>query len=278
MPRSSRRPPGSPPHWPRHAIMIVVSFLMLIPFYWVLKTSLTGENIYAWPPRIIPVDPHLFNYVDVWYLIPFARYLLNSVIVTLMAIAGSLLFNVAAGYALTKHFPGRRWVVVLLLSCMLIPFQATIIPAYLITSRLGVLDSHLGMALPLLSTIICIFVFKASFEAVPRSLIDAARVDGLGEWRIVTRILMPLSKPAIATNVILTFIWSWNSFLWPLITIRTTEMQTLPLGLARFLAVLENTTGALHAFVVLVLVPGLAIFLMAQKEFIRGLTSGATKG
>ena len=106
-----RRPPGSPRHWPRHAIMIVVSFLMLIPFYWVLKTSLTGENIYAWPPRIIPVDPHLFNYVDVWYLIPFGRYLLNSVIVTAMAIAGSLLFNVAAGYALTRHFPGRRWIV-----------------------------------------------------------------------------------------------------------------------------------------------------------------------
>ena len=134
-----------------------------------------------------------------------------------MAIAGNLLFNVAAGYALTKHFPGRRWVVLLLLSCMLIPFQATIIPAYLITSWLGVLNTYLGVALPLLSTIICIFIFKASFEAVPRSLIDAARVDGLGEWRIVMRILLPLSKSAIATNVILTFIWSWNAFLWPLI-------------------------------------------------------------
>jgi ABC-type glycerol-3-phosphate transport system permease component len=258
--------------------MIAVSFLMLIPFYWVLKTSLTGENIYAYPPRIVPVDPHLFNYVDVWYLIPFPRYLLNSVIVSGMAIAGSLLFNVAAGYALSKTFPGRRWIVLLLLSCMLIPFQATIIPAYLITSWLGVLDTWLGVALPLLSTIICIFIFKAAFEAVPRSLIDAARVDGLSEWRIVVRILLPLSKSAIATNVILTFIWSWNSFLWPLIAVRSPDMQTLPLGLARFLSVMEDTTGALHAFVVLVLVPGLAIFLMAQKEFIRGLTSGATKG
>jgi ABC-type glycerol-3-phosphate transport system permease component len=267
-----------PPTWPRHAIMIAVSFLMLIPFYWVVKTSLTGENIYAYPPRIVPVDPHLFNYVDVWYLIPFPRYVLNSVIVTSMAIAGSLLFNVAAGYALTKTFPGRRWIVLLLLSCMLIPFQATIIPAYLITSWLGVLDTWLGVALPLLSTIICIFIFKAAFEAVPRSLIDAARVDGLSEWRIVVRILLPLSKSAIATNVILTFIWSWNSFLWPLIAVRSPDMQTLPLGLARFLSVMEDTTGALHAFVVLVLVPGLAIFLMAQKEFIRGLTSGATKG
>ena len=118
MRRPSRRP-GFPAALAAPSIMIVVSFLMLIPFYWVVKTSLTGENIYAWPPRIVPVDPHLFNYVDVWYMIPFARYLLNSVIVTAMAIAGSLLFNVAAGYALTKHFPGRRWVV-MLLSCMLI--------------------------------------------------------------------------------------------------------------------------------------------------------------
>ena len=264
--------------WPRHAIMVVVCVLMLIPFYWVLKTSLTGENIYAYPPRIIPVDPHLYNYVDVWYMIPFPRYLLNSVIVTLMAVAGNLLFNTTAGYALTKDFPGRRWVVLLLLSCMLIPFQATIIPAYLITSWLGVLNTHLGMALPMLSTIICIFIFKASFEAVPRSLIDAARIDGLSEWRIVVRIMLPLSKPAIATNVILNAIWSWNAFMWPLITTRSADMQTLPLGLARFLSVMENTTGALYAFVVLVLVPGLAIFLMAQKEFIRGLTSGATKG
>ena len=264
--------------WPRHAVMVVVSALMLVPFYWVVKTSLTGENIYAYPPSIIPVEPHLFNYVDVWYMIPFARYLANSVIVTGMAVLGNLIFNTTAGYALTKAFPGRRWVLLLFLSCMLIPFQATIIPAYLISAWLGVLNTHLGMALPLLSTIICIFIFKASFEAVPRSLIDAARLDGLSEWRIILRIMLPLSKPAIATNVILTSIWSWNAFMWPLIVTRSADMQTLPLGLARFLSVMEDTTGALYAFVVLVLVPGLAIFLMAQKEFIRGLTSGATKG
>ena len=262
----------------RHLTLIVVSFVMLVPFYWVIKTSVTNENIYAYPPGLLPRDPHLFNFVDVWYLIPFPRYLLNSVIVTAMAICGNLLFNTAAGYALTKQFPGKRWIVQLLLSCMLIPFQATIIPAYLITSSLGVLNTHLGIALPLLSTIICIFIFKASFEAVPRSLIDAARVDGLSEWRIVVRIMLPLSKAAIATNVILNFIWSWNAFLWPLIVVRTPDMQTLPLGLARFLSVMEDTTGALFAFVVMVLVPGLAIFLMAQKVFIRGLSSGATKG
>ena len=101
MPRAA----GFPPHWPRHAIMIVVSFLMLIPFYWVLKTALTGENIYAYPPRMLPVDPHLFNYVDVWYLIPFARYLLNSVIVSAMAIAGNLAVQRRGGLCAHQAFP-----------------------------------------------------------------------------------------------------------------------------------------------------------------------------
>jgi ABC-type glycerol-3-phosphate transport system permease component len=109
-------------------------------------------------------------------------------------------------------------------------------------------------------------------------LIDAARIDGVPDWMIIFRIMVPLSQSAIATNVILSFIWSWNSFLWPLVIVRDQEMQTLPLGLSRFLTVVEDTTGALYAFCVMVLVPGLVLFLLAQKQFITGLTTGATKG
>jgi ABC-type glycerol-3-phosphate transport system permease component len=264
--------------WGRHAVLVLVSVAMLLPFYWVLKTAVTNENIYAYPPRLLPLDPHLFNFVDVWYLIPFPRYLLNSIIVSAMAVAGNVVLNALAAYALTRHFLFKRLVIVLLLSCTLIPFQATIIPAYLITARLGLLNTYLGLALPLLSTIICIFIYKSAFEAVPRSLIDAARIDGLSEWQIIWKVLLPLSKAAIATNVILAFIWSWNSFMWPLIVTREASMQTLPLGLARFLSYMEDTTGALYAFVCMVLAPGILVFLMAQSAFIRGLTSGATKG
>jgi ABC-type glycerol-3-phosphate transport system permease component len=267
-----------PARWPIHLTLLAVSVAMLVPFYWVLKTSVTGENIFAYPPSLIPKAPHPFYYVDVWYYIPFARYFLNSVAVSVIAVLANLLFNALAGYALTRPFPGRAAVLLLFLSCMMVPFQATIIPAYLITGRLGLLDSYWGLALPQCSTIVCIFVFKASFEAVPRSLIDAARIDGLSEWRIIWKIMMPLAKAAVATNVILAFIWSWNNFLWPLIVTRSTDMQTLPLGLARFLSYQEDTTGALYAFCVMVLAPGILLFLLAQQEFIRGLTSGATKG
>ena len=190
----------------------------------------------------------------------------------------NLVFNALAGYALTQRFRGKRAVILALLSCMMIPFQATIVPAYLITRDLGLLNSRLGLALPLCSTIVNIFVFKASFDAVPRSLIDAARLDGLREWQILARIMVPLSTSAVATNVILSFIWSWNNFLWPLVIIRNEEMQTLPLGLSTFLSYLENTTGALYAFCILVLAPGILLFLLEQKRFIQGLTAGSTKG
>ena len=251
---------------------------MLVPFYWVLKTSVTGENIFTYPPALLPRDPHLFYFVDVWYYIPFVRFLVNSVIVSAIVVATNVVFNALAGYALTQRFHGKRAVILLFLSCMMIPFQATIIPAYLITKHLGLLNSHLGLALPLCSTIVNIFVFKAAFDAVPRSLIDAARVDGLHEWQIIWRVMLPLSTSALATNVILSFIWSWNNFLWPLIVVRNEAMQTLPLGLSTFLSYLENTTGALYAFCVLVLLPGILLFLLEQRRFIQGLTAGATKG
>lgn len=262
----------------RHALLIVVSIIMLLPVYWVLKTAITDENIYTYPPHLLPMAPHPYNFVDVWYLIPFPRYLLNSVIVSLFAVLGNLLFNAMAAFALTRKFAGKRLVLLLLLSSMLIPFQATIIPAYLVTAKLGLLNTYAGLALPILSTIVCIFIFKSAFEAVPKSLVDAARIDGLSEWRIILRVLLPLSQAAIATNVVLAFIWSWNSFMWPLIITRDAEMQTLPLGLARFLSYMEDTTGALYAFVVMVLAPGIFVFLMAQSAFVRGLTAGATKG
>lgn len=266
------------PKWPIHLSLSTICALMLVPFYWVMKTSLTGENIFKFPPSILPEDPHIFYFVDVWYSIPFFWYLVNSVIVSVIVVVANVFFNAMAGYALTREFVGKRATIMLFLSCMMIPFQVTIIPAYLITKELGLLNSYLGMALPVMSTIVCIFVFKASFDSIPKSLIDAARIDGVPDWMIIFRIMVPLSQSAIATNIILAFIWSWNNFLWPLVIIRDQDMQTLPLGLARFLTVVEDTTGALYAFCIMVLVPGLVIFLLAQKQFIAGLTSGAAKG
>ena len=135
--------------WPIHLALVAASFVMLVPFYLVLKTSVSGENIFSYPPNIIPRDPNPFYYVDVWYAIPFARFFFNSVVVSTMTVMANVVLNAMAGYSLTHAFFGKNLVMMLFLSCMMIPFQATIIPAYLITGKLGLLDSYLGLALPM---------------------------------------------------------------------------------------------------------------------------------
>jgi ABC-type glycerol-3-phosphate transport system permease component len=251
---------------------------MLVPLYWIVKTSISGESLYKFPPSIIPQNANIFYYVDAWYYTSFPTYFLNSLIVALMAIVANTVFNATAGYALTRQFAGKRLVMLLLLSCMMIPFQATIIPAFLLTKNLGLLDTYVGIALPLCATIVSIFVFKNAFEAVPRGILDAARMDGLPEWRMLPEILFPLAKPAIATNMIIAFIFAWNSFLWPLIIVRSPDLRTLPLGLNFFLSTWENVQGALFAFLVVALLPSIIVFLLLQREFIAGLTAGAVKG
>jgi ABC-type glycerol-3-phosphate transport system permease component len=246
--------------------------------YWVLKTSLTGENLYSYPPSVFPVSPHLFNYVDVFFWIPFARFALNSVIVSGIVVAANLVFNSMAAMALTYDFKLKGTVIAMYLGSMMIPFQTAIIPAFLLTRDLGLLNTHLGLAMPLLATIVNIFVFKSSFDAVPKSIIDSTRIDGLSEWRLLDQIYLPLAGPAIATNIILAFVWSWNNFIWPLIIVRDEAMQTLPLALSRFLSYFEDTSGQLYAFVVLVAIPVILIFLANQKRFVKGVLAGAVKG
>lgn len=261
-----------------HIVLIIVSLLVMIPIYWVIKTSITGENLFVYPPSLIPRDPHIFYFVDVYYWIPFARFFMNSVFVSAIVVTTNVIFNAMAAFALQYQFRGKRLVIVTYLSCMMIPFQATIIPAFLITRDLGLINTHLGLALPLMSTIINIFVFKAAFDAIPQSLYDAAQIDGMPDWKMLYRIYLPLAGPAIATNIILTFVWSWNNFIWPLVIIQDEIMQTLPLGLARFLSYFEDTSGQMYAFVIMVIAPIIIVFLMNQRSFTSGVLSGAVKG
>jgi len=200
-----------------HLILIIVSLVMIVPLYWALKTSLTGENLFIYPPSLIPENPHVFYFIDVYYWIPFMRYFFNSVLVSVIVVVSNVVLNAMAGFALKYSFPGKRLIILTYLSCTMIPFQTTIIPAFLLTKHLGLLNTHFGLALPLMSTIISIFVFKASFDAVP-------------------------------------------------------------LGLARFLSYFEDTSGQMYAFVLMVIAPVIAIFLLNQKRFISGVLSGAVKG
>jgi ABC-type glycerol-3-phosphate transport system permease component len=159
-----------------HLILFFVSLIMIVPLYWVFKTSLTGENLLLFPPSLIPKNPSIYYFVDVYYAIPFARYFFNSALVSVMVVLFNIACNSMAAFALRQEFPGKRLIIIIYLSCMMIPFHATIIPAFLLTKSFGLLNSHFGLAFPLLSTIICIFIFKGSFDAIPTSLMDAARM------------------------------------------------------------------------------------------------------
>lgn len=262
----------------QHVILITLAVVMLVPIYWTVKTSLTGENLYNYPPSLVPENPNVYFFSDVYYWIPFPRFFLNSVIVSAIVVTANIAFNSMAAYALTFPFKGKRLLLAVYLSMMMIPFHTSIIPAFLVTRNLGLLNSYVGLAFPLMSTIINIFVFKGTFDAIPRSLFDAARIDGMPEWKILFRIYLPLATAAIATTVILAFVWSWNNFIWPLIIISQESMQTLPLALSTFVSYFEDTSGQLSAFVVMVVTPVILVFLMNQKRFMSGATSGAVKG
>ena len=165
---------------------------------------------------------------------------------------------------------------------MLIPFQTTIIPAFLITKQFGLIDTHFGLAFPLLTTIINIFIFKSAFDAIPKSLSDAARIDGMPEWKILFRIFLPLSKPAIATNIILTFLWSWNNFIWPLICMTDPERSVVTTGLMLFISQVSSYSfnfryGPLFAGYTVAAIPLLLLFFLFTRAFMRGMTSGALK-
>lgn len=262
----------------KHLILITIAVVMLIPIYWTIKTSLTGENLYNYPPSLVPQNPNIYFFSDVYYWIPFPRFFMNSVIVASLVVAANIVFNAMAAFGLLFRFPGKRLVIAAYLSLTMIPFHTSIIPAFLVTRNLGLLNSYVGLAFPLMSTIVNIFVFKASFDAIPGSLFDAARIDGMKEWKILFKIYLPLATAAIATNVILTFVWSWNNFIWPLTIVSDEAMQTLPLALSTFVSYFEDTSGQLSAFVVMVVAPVIIVFLMNQSRFMSGNTSGAVKG
>jgi len=267
--------------WPRHAALLVVCAIMLVPFYWVVKTSLTGENIYAYPPRLLPQAPHLFNYVDVWYLIPFPRYLLNSVIVTVLVVTVGTFSSTMAAFALAKlDFPHKRTIFVALLATIMIPLVVLIIPQFLVFVQLGWIDTILPLVAPRFLAVDAFFIFLMVqfFRGIPRELDEAAMMDGCSAWRIYWKVMLPLSTPVLATAAIFTFIWTWDDFFAPLIYLNEMKQYTVMLGLRTFTdSTGESDFGGLFAMSVLSLVPIFLFFLFFQRLLIEGIATTGMK-
>ncbi|MGB8644911.1 MAG: carbohydrate ABC transporter permease [Anaerolineae bacterium] len=264
-----------------YIVLCFVAAITVLPFLWTLVTSLKGpqDSIVAVPLEFLPHDPTLANYVKVWNELPMAKFFVNSVIVTVSTTALNLLITALAAYPFAKmNFRGRDAIFYLLLATFIVPPQLTYIPGFVLAQNFfHYYNSLFALIFPNLATVLNIFMLRQAFKTVPNDLIDAAKMDGASELRIWWQILLPIIRPSLATCGIITFVVSWNDFLWPSLMLPTMDNKTLTVGLAALQGMFSSDLRATAAGIIITIVPILIVFIALQKQFVRGL-SGAIKG
>jgi multiple sugar transport system permease protein len=268
------------------AALCAGALLMVGPLVWAVGTSLKEPaDVFASPPQLIPNPFTLQGYKDVFTVLPFPRFLLNSIIVSVTIVALNVVLGTAAAYAFAKlRFPGRNVLFGALLITLMVPFQVNLIPLYRImvelhnlTPAIGV-NTYFGLIAPSAVQVFGIFLMRQYISTIPDSILESARLDGASELRILRSIIFPLAKPAIATLAIFTFVTAWNDFLWPLIITNSESMRTLPVGLALLSRKNSVNWTDTMAGTVLTILPMLLVFAVLQRRFVEGLTAGAVKG
>ncbi len=258
-----------------YIVIVAGAISFLFPFMWMVSTSLkTDQDVFTWPPRLVPQPIRLQNYVDAWNSAPYARFFFNSAFIALVVTLANLFFSSLAGYAFAKYrFPGKHWIFIALLCTMMIPFQVTMIPVFVILSKLHWVDTYWGLIIPFTAGAFGIFLMRQFLSTIPDDLIDAARIDGCSEFRTFLTIVLPLSKPALSALGIFVFMASWNGFIWPFIIVKSTEMKTLPLAVADLAEGLYVMSWPLMmAGACFVVLPAIVVFLLFQKNFVEGIT------
>jgi putative chitobiose transport system permease protein len=265
----------------RYLAILIVLLFTVGPFLWLLSTSLksTDENIFAYPPVLIPQSPTLDNFFRVIDSQPFFTYLKNSALVAVLSVALNLLLASLAAYPLARiPFKGRSVLFIVLLSSMMIPFQLLMIPVYELAISLGLQNTYLGLVLPHACTAFGIFFMRQAFLSVPVAIEEAAIMDGVSRLRIWWFVMLPLIKPSLATLAVFSFIAVWGDFLWPLIIIDQPSLFTLPLGVNRLASTFSLDWRLVAAGAVFSIVPILLFFTFTQRFFIEGAMKGAVKG
>jgi multiple sugar transport system permease protein len=263
-----------------YAVLAVGLVMMLTPFVWMLISSVKPEpEVMSVPPTWWPKTVTLDNYRSLFTRLDFPRYFLNSAVVAFAVAFGNMLFGSMLGYALAKlDFPGKRLLFGLVLGTLMVPGVVTFVPLFVLTTNIGLTNTLPGMFLPFVAGPFGVFLMRQFIQGLPDELIQAARVDGAGELRIFFRVILPLCGPAVATLGILTFLASWNNFLWPLVVAQTEDKYTLPVALALY-AVGQNATqyGLLLAGAVVVVIPVVAVFLALQRYIVQGIAMTGIK-
>lgn len=263
-------------------IVILGAVFMLIPFSWMLSTSLRlPTDSFKLPPSIFPTKFNYQNYIDVWKSsIPFGQTFINSFKITTIVIIGQLFTCTTAAYAFARlRFPGRNFLFGLLLVSMMIPTQATLIPTYIGMSKLGLIDNHLALILPALINAFGVFLLRQFFMTLPKELEQAGKIDGAGYWTIFFKIALPQAGAAVTALIILTFNSVWNSYFLPLVYINSWDKMTVPLAVASLRGYLASgILSQIMAAVTMAVLPILIVFLFGQRYIIEGLTTSGIKG
>ncbi len=263
-----------------YIFMSILAIGMLIPFFWMVSTSLKdGNNVFEFPPKWIPNPIKWSNYAKVWEVVPFAAFALNSFLLALCVTCGQVLTSAFAAFSFARlNWWGRDKVFFAYLATMMIPGAVTMIPLFLLLRYLGWIDSYKAIIIPGIFSAYGTFMLRQFFMGLPTELEDAARIDGCNLWEIFWNVTIPLSKPALATLAIFTFLGNWRNFQWPLIVLQTSEKMTLPVGLAYFMGEHSTKWNLLMAGSLMSIVPLVAIFLIGQRFFVKGIQLGGVKG
>jgi multiple sugar transport system permease protein len=262
-----------------HVVLVVGALAALAPLAWMISASVmpTGEAN-SFPPRFLPSRPTLLHYRDLFTRLDLGRAFASSLIVAVSTTLVSLLFNSMAGYAFAKlRFPGRDRLFRYLLTAMVVPVPIAMLPLFLLLRSLGLVNSYLGVILPAGATILGVFLIRQFALGIPDDFIDAARLEGAGEVQIFRRIVVPLLRPVLTTLAIVTFLATWNDFIWPLIVLTDERRYTLPVALASLVGEHVQDTELMMAGSVLTVLPVLLLFLALQKQYIEGITLGGLK-
>ena len=263
-----------------NALLIAFAVFSLAPLLWMLSVSfMPAGEASALPPPLLPSAPTLDNYRLLFSRMGIGRYALNSVWIALLVTALSLLFNTLAGYAFAKlAFRGRERLFQTLLGALVIPAQVAMMPLFLLLKEMGLVNSLGGVVVPAMASVFGIFLVRQYTRGIPDELIEAARIDGAGEFRIFWQIVLPLLKPVLVTLATFTFLGSWNDFMWPLIVLSDSGLQTLPVALSNLAREHVQDSELMMAGSVLTVLPVLLLFLALQRYYLQGLLLGSVKG
>ena len=263
-----------------YTVLILITLIMLVPFVWMLSASLKlDKDIFLFPIKWIPQNPRWKNYIDIWQKIPMLTFVLNTSKLTVIVTVLQIFTSSFAAYAFAKlEFNNKNTLFLAYIATIAVPWQVYMVPQFMMMRSFGLNDSHLAIICLQAFSAFGVFMMRQFYQNIPDDLCEAARIDGMSEYKIYAKIMLPLSKPAISTLIIFTFVGTWNDFLGPMIYLKTESKKTIQIGLRMFISQYSSEYGLIMAASVLSLIPVLAIFLSLQKYFVEGIASTVIKG